>query len=764
MKTGGRPLLLLSLTAVLTLVCGCRKHHTFEDNYSNGLKYMEKGRYEMAQSAFAQANLQSPDNLEAQYQLAMADLKLHDDVAAYPLLRNAEEHDHNSSVSLQIRLELAKLYLAGKEYDQAQKRLVWILERDPNNKAARGLLATSFAGLAHPEEATQEIDRLLAADPSNLQGRVLMAAIDLQARNGAAAEKVLLEGVRLTNRSTEALMSLASFYQLVGQVARSAEIYQELVKREPKNIVVRNRLGWLYARAGDKASAEKTFREIAELAPQDHKAVLSLATYYVNISDWQNAINELERLIKKDPDTGTRNMLADVYYFSGRRGEALKLTEQLIAENNQDTRARMRRGMLLMQTGQYEAAVGEFTHVLYYQSDMAAAHYFLGAASMATGNEQVALQHMERALQVSKGMVSARLWLIDYHFRRGDREAALALAREAPDSQKETPDLVVVRVVCNTDTALTLDQQSELQKALLAKPGLILDYADVGLAPFLKLYGGPVRDQLEAAVKSNPNFRPAQAVLTKMLEAQGKQDQALAEVEKRVAANPKSFSDLIVLAKLQIKTGRLPAARETLQKANLLHAGAPDVMLGMEEIDENTGNLDEALSYMQDLTQKYPKVSEAWGRLGALQDKRHSVSAAIAAYEKAVQIDPRNTVASNNLAWLLATTQGDMERALSLAKKAHIVDPSNPGLSDTLGWILFRMGNYPEALQALGDAAKRQPDDASIRYHLGMAQSKSGRDKEALASLQAAIKMNPRLPEVAEIRMELATLSRAASR
>jgi tetratricopeptide (TPR) repeat protein len=752
------------LFTALVFLGACRRERTFEDNYREGLKFMDQGKYGAAAGRFDQARRQSPNNFEAQYQLALADLKLHDDVAAYPILRSAEEHDRNSSVSTKIRLELAKLYLAAKQYDEAQKRLIWILERDPNDKAARGLLATSMAGLAHPEEATQELDRLLSADPSNLQGRVLMAAIDLGAHNGAAAEKVLQEGVRISNRSTDSLMALASFYQLVGQVAKSAELYQEMVKREPKNIQVRTRLGWLYARAGDKASAERTFREIADLSPQDPKAVLALATYYVDISDWKDATAELERLSKKNGDVPTRNLLADVYFFTGRRGDALKMTEQLIAENNQDTRARMRRGLLLLQSQQYEAAVGEFSHVLYYQSDLAPAHYFLGSASMATGNEQIALQHMERALEISKGMIPARMWLIDYHFSRGDKEAALNLARNVPDSQKETPEFVVIRTICGSDTSLNLDQQSELQKALMAKPGLILTYADVGLAPFLKLYGGPVRDKLEVLVKSNPDFRPAQTVLTKMLEIQGKQDQALDALSKKVAANPNSFPDLIALAKLQIKTGRLPSARETLQKANLLHANAPDVMLGLEEIDEATGNYDEALSYLKDLTQKFPKVSDAWGRLGLLQEKRHSINEAITAYEKAVELDPHNTIASNNLAWLLATSQNDMERALNLAKKAHLADPSNGGLSDTLGWILYKMGNYPDALTALGDAVKHSPDDAAVHYHLGMAQGKAGREKEALASLQAALKLNPRLPEASEIRGEMATLAKNSSR
>src|ERR1035438_4966951 len=206
-KGAGRSLFFLwiaGFVAAVALLCGChRAPRTFEQNYSDGLKLMEQGKFEAAQGRFGQASRQNPENIEAQYQLAVADLKLHNDVDAYPLLRKAEQQDRNSPVSLKIRLELAKLYLAAKEYGQAQKRLVWILSGDPGDKAARGLLATALAGQAHPEEATIELDRLLAADPANLQGRVMLAAIDLGARNGAAAEKVLLDGVQLSKRSVE---------------------------------------------------------------------------------------------------------------------------------------------------------------------------------------------------------------------------------------------------------------------------------------------------------------------------------------------------------------------------------------------------------------------------------------------------------------------------------------------------------------------------------------------------------------------------------
>src|SRR5271165_1248393 len=120
--TGRRRQRLLLLFVTLVFLCACHLGpRTFEQNYREGLKLMDQGKFEGARSRFELAVKQSPGNFEAAYQLALADLKMKDDVAAYPILRNAEEHDRESGVANKTRLELAKLYLAAKQYDEAQK-------------------------------------------------------------------------------------------------------------------------------------------------------------------------------------------------------------------------------------------------------------------------------------------------------------------------------------------------------------------------------------------------------------------------------------------------------------------------------------------------------------------------------------------------------------------------------------------------------------------------------------------------------------------
>ena len=104
----------------------------------------------------------------------------------------------------------------------------------------------------------------------------------------------------------------------------------------------------------------------------------------------------------------------------------------------------------------------------------------------------------------------------------------------------------------------------------------------------------------------------------------------------------------------------------------------------------------------------------------------------------------------------------DLEHALPLARKAHDLEITNATFSDTLGWIQYRKGDYPAAVQILGEAVRRDPEDATMRYHLGMTQRRSGRDKEALSNLQFALKLNPQIPEAANILNEIAALQKSA--
>ncbi len=95
---------------------------------------------------------------------------------------------------------MAKLLIGAGQNEQAQRRLLWALEKDPHNKDARTLLASSLIYMSHIDEARQQIDLLLTENPADSSVRVLDMAVHLEAHEIQGAEDSLLQEVALTKR------------------------------------------------------------------------------------------------------------------------------------------------------------------------------------------------------------------------------------------------------------------------------------------------------------------------------------------------------------------------------------------------------------------------------------------------------------------------------------------------------------------------------------------------------------------------------------
>ncbi len=93
-------------------------------------------------------------------------------------------------------------------------------------------------------------------------------------------------------------------------------------------------------------------------------------------------------------------------------------------------------------------------------------------------------------------------------------------------------------------------------------------------------------------------------------------------------------------------------------------------------------------------------------------------------YKKALQIEPEQPVAANNLAYLMVEGGQNTDVALNYAQSARRALPNSPSTADTLGWVYYNKGTYSSARDLLEDAAKSAPDDPAIQYHLGMTYNK----------------------------------------
>ena len=112
--------------------------------------------------------------------------------------------------------------------------------------------------------------------------------------------------------------------------------------------------------------------------------------------------------------------------------------------------------------------------------------------------------------------------------------------------------------------------------------------------------------------------------------------------------------------------------------------------------------------------------------LGTILELQGKKDDAKARYNKALQSDPRAAVAANNLAWLDANSNGNLDVALQLAQTAKAALPNQPEVNDTLGWIYYRKGLIAPALTSLRESVATDANNPTSTYHLALAYQQNG--------------------------------------
>ncbi|MCL4848210.1 MAG: TIGR03790 family protein [Acidobacteria bacterium] len=158
-----------------------------------------------------------------------------------------------------------------------------------------------------------------------------------------------------------------------------------------------------------------------------------------------------------------------------------------------------------------------------------------------------------------------------------------------------------------------------------------------------------------------------------------------------------------------------------------------------------------------------PRLFLAQLLLAARDERESRWEAAAARYQAIVDLDARQVVALNNLAYLLAERLARPGDALPLARRAHTLSGGAAAVTDTLAWVYYRLGDVAQASRYIGEAVRGAPASGEIRLHAAAIALAGGQIELAERELAEALTLDPSLadtPLAATIRNDLATRRR----
>jgi tetratricopeptide (TPR) repeat protein len=103
---------------------------------------------------------------------------------------------------------------------------------------------------------------------------------------------------------------------------------------------------------------------------------------------------------------------------------------------------------------------------------------------------------------------------------------------------------------------------------------------------------------------------------------------------------------------------------------------------------------------------------------------QHLYQKAVDYYEKALTMDGENTTALNGLGYILADSDIDIRRGISLCRRAVDKKPKSAAYLDSLGWAYYKNGNMTEARSWLRRAFELAPNHKEIKKHMKLIEGK----------------------------------------
>lgn len=314
------------------------------------------------------------------------------------------------------------------------------------------------------------------------------------------------------------------------------------------------------------------------------------------------------------------------------------------------------------------------------------------------------------------------------------KEAAEILSRgvaDEPDNEEAVLALQdAIQSVSDEDAATAIES---LKQAFYAAPG------NASLAEVLanaQIRGGKIEDAAKTIKEARAKVPESDSLVrleANVLNQLGKVDEAVGLLRSRIVNKTKQIS-----------------VPQSLVADFLAHLTISDLYVQAGRGQDAVGAARQAL----DLAQNDDMTKIGLLTLASAQNAAGNFRESEITLREILKKEPENPTALNNLGYFLVERGERLPEALNLIKRAVAVEPANSSFLDSLGWTYFRLNQLDEAEKHLTEAARRNPNSATIQEHLGDLYEKQGKIEQAKTAWRKAMTLFKQPSEIARLRVK----------
>ena len=659
--------------------------------------------------------------------------------------------------------------------------------RDPNVRKHKYLESgQKYSAQGKDREAVIQYSNALKIDKNFADAHYALAQsyLHLGALNAAFGE--LRKSVDLQPDNFKARIDLGNMFLAEGKVDDAQAQADAALAAQPDYADVHALLSRIAAKRGQKEIALKEIHRALELAPNEAALHETLALLEVSDSTQSASVeDELKKSIALDPKSvNAKLLLASFYARSNRLQEAEHICWNAVATDPKNLGAREALVQIVLKQGDQARAEQVLRQTSSDLSDSPRgvrilADYYSGTGQIDKARTEFAslAQKYPKNLSVQEGYVRILLQVKDF-------ATAQTVINGLMKKNGKDPQVAVLNGIVLFNNGKANDAVNALQSAANDAPKDAFIWYWLGKAALAKGDSSLAEKSYRQAAQLNPRGVDAQEELARIASLRGDMSMLSDVAEKTITAAPRFPGGYLWRAAVELSRNMPDKAEADLNKAKEV---APQdarayLMLGelryaQKKYPESTSFFEQALQYdpnsigaMRGLINinllkkqsalaitrlsaqiaKVPKNSGYYDMLALLQAQSKNYDAAVAAAQKAMDVNPDDGEAVTLYAGLQAQ-RGQAASAIAAWEQWSKAHPNNAGAFAVLGSLEEARVNKQKAEEYYKKSLQIQPNQPVAANNLAYLMLQNGENVDvALSYAQTARQGMPNSPNSAD--------------
>ncbi len=443
-------------------------------------------------------------------------------------------------------------------------------------------------------------------------------------------------------------------------------------------------------------------------------------------------------LVDAPKDASAWGQLGNVYFVHGWQGAAAECYQRAVEIDPNKFRWLYYLGMTTYMSDP-ETAAETLAEAIKLDAQYPPAHIYRAAALRTLGHLEEAKLHLETANELDSRNPYASLWLGELAFAAEQFETARNYLQHAlelnPDqSEAHAAMAQVAMVLGETDVATQHAQASRKQtKYTQMQDPLWWDVLKLGVTA--ERYAERGNRYLEQG-----DFKRAVSELKTAITERSKDSHLWLNYGIALLLNKQYREAVPVLENtLVIIRDNENTTRNTSEIADLKVQSHYNLGLAYY----HNGQIEKAIAAYEKALELDPNFADAYGGLGVIYWRMGDLNAAIRHCQKAVKIAPKNIEFHQNLTQIY-WQKGVYDAAAVGYQIILELNPSDQRALHHLGLILLSKEEYDEAVSCFQEVLVINPDNALTHGALGAAYYRMGEEGLAIQEFQEVLRLDPR--------------------